>query len=400
MNDTKRFGETVLHIGQLAEGTQLKVGDAVTGHVEGTRRWPIMQNHTVTHLLNWALREVLGDAVEQKGSLVDAEKTRFDFSHNKPLTSEEVDRIQALVNEQIDARHPLSMKLVDQAAAREINTLRAVFGEKYPDEVRVVSIGADIDDMLADKDNSKWLVNAVEFCGGTHLSNSGDIERFVLTQEEGVAKGIRRVVGITGPNAREAEETGEAYLEQVRVLEHEQVENLPEKLAALQKDISESTVPLHDRYMIREKITELQKVIKKAQKAQAAENTGAVKEIVAGLVENAETINGVTVVVGEIPPADKEAGRGAIDWIRTKTQASAVLLATAGDDKVSLIAGMSKGAVDKGLKAGDLIREVAPIVGGKGGGRPDMAQGGGTDPEKMDEALNAARQWIADKLNA
>ncbi len=398
VTDTKRFGETILHIGQLGEGVCLKTGDSVTAHVDGTRRWPTMQNHTATHLLNWALREVLGDGVEQKGSLVDAEKTRFDFSHNKPLTAEEVDRIQALVNEQIEAKQEIHTADTDQAEAREINTLRAVFGEKYPDRVRVVAVGADVGDLLGNSKDTKWMGHAVEFCGGTHLSNSGDVERFVLVQEEGVAKGVRRLVGITGPNAREAEETGEAYIEQARNLGHLDPATLGEVLALLQKDLAEATVPLHDRHVIREQVADLQKRLKKAQKEEAAQSGGAVKEKVADLLGSASTASGVTIVVGEIPPADKEAGRSAVDWIRSKTESSAVLLATVDEGKVSLIAGMSKDAVERGLRAGDLIKEVAPLVGGRGGGRPDMAQGGGTDPSKLAEALAEAKCWIESKL--
>jgi alanyl-tRNA synthetase len=399
VTDTKRFGDTILHIGEAVESEfPLKVGDQVRIEVEDADRAAIMKNHTATHLLNWALREVLGDGVQQKGSLVDAEKTRFDFSHNKPMTPEELARVEALVNEQIDAKQPVYIKEVDQAVARQVNTLRAVFGEKYPDTVRVVSVGADIDTMLADPRNARWMKHAVEFCGGTHLCGSADAERFVLLAEEGVAKGVRRVTGITGRAAGEAVARGERLSRKIAEFRDESPEALAAFMADAQKELNEVPMPVTVRHALREKLDELRKKLKTAEKRQSVESGGQVRTRVEELYETAETWSGVTVVVGEVPHADADALRGAIDWVRNKSQASAVFLAMADGDKVTLIAGMSKDAVAKGLKAGDLIRETAPVVGGKGGGRPDMAQGGGNDPSRIAESVQAARVWLKSKL--
>src|SRR5678815_3110320 len=172
---------------------QLKVGEHVTATLAGVRP-RTEQNHTATHLANWALREVLGDAVQQKGSLVDPDKLRFDFSHGKAVTEEELGRVEALVNECVEKKLPVYADVAPQEKALKIHGLRAVFGEKYPPMVRVVSIGAPVGELLADPSNAKWRQNSIEFCGGTHLKNTGDVEAFIVTAEESVSKGVRRIV--------------------------------------------------------------------------------------------------------------------------------------------------------------------------------------------------------------
>jgi len=374
--------------------------------VNASRRWPTMQNHTATHVMNWALRDVLGDTVDQKGSLVDPEKTRFDFSHNKPVTDEQLARIERLVRDQIKQGLDVYAAMreddfVDQEAARKINTLRAVFGEKYPDRVRVVSIGVPIEDLLAAPDNPEWMNYSVEFCGGTHVSNTREIEAFCLIGEEGVAKGVRRVVGVSGDAAKEAIRAGKELLAEAKALiaaTDSGDDGLPARVSSFQTEFAEAQIPILVRREIAAILSDVQKALRAMEKEQAAQSGGAVMDVVAELFASAESVGGVTVVVGEVPTAPPDALRGAIDWIRNKTESSAVLLAMAAEGKVTLIAGMSKDAVKRGLKAGDLIKEVAPIVGGRGGGRPDMAQGGGTDPSKIGEAVDSARDWINGRL--
>ena len=396
--DTVRAGHAILHVGKmrrgffgLTEDVEAKLSDS---------RLPTMQNHTATHVLNWALREVLeiegGGKVDQKGSLVDPEKTRFDFSHNKPLTDEELDKIEKLCGEQIAAKLPVyaasrEEDFQNQKQAREINTLRAVFGEKYPDRVRVVSIGVPIEDLLREPTNPKWMSYSVEFCGGTHVKNTSEIEHFMLTSEEGVAKGVRRVVGISGSAARNAETRGAALLREARALP-------PAQLADFQKRLVEASIPLRLRRQIHTVLLDVQKVMKEQAKESAAVSGDAALDAVKKLFETAQTVGGVTIVVGEVPPASPDALRGAIDWVRNKTESSAVLLGFASEGKVTLLAGMSKTVVDRGLKAGDLIKEICPLVGGKGGGRPDMAQGGGGDPTGLANALKSGQEWITGKL--
>ncbi len=417
VHDTKKFLHTIAHFGKCDSGTvqvpntsNFAYGSTIrppppTGLVIGGARATVgpsrdltQRNHTATHLLNWALRDVLGEHVQQKGSLVDPEKTRFDFSNPKPLTHDELNRVQELVCDRIDKAWRVYTKEVDQQRAREIVTLRAVFGEKYPDVVRVVSIGADIDEMLADPKNSKWMAYSVEFCGGTHVDNSSDVKKFVLVSEEAVAKGVRRVVGVTGDEAQKAENAGEAISTLVKQLAADSPERIASQLASVTKRIEEATMPIVVRMDLRDEIAKLQKTAKQYAKGQASAAEGDVLATAAELLESAAVVNGTHVIVGEVPTASADALRHAVDWFRQKTESSAVLLACSDGHKVTLIAGMSRDVVKRGVKAGDLIREIAPAVGGKGGGRPDLAQGGGGDPAGIATALEQAAAWLTAKL--
>ncbi|MCH7591692.1 MAG: hypothetical protein IH989_02775, partial [Planctomycetes bacterium] len=429
---TLRSGSKVIHLVDpmplVRSETPLKKGEDAQLIVDTENRRPTEQNHTSTHLLNWALREVLefrggGDKVNQRGSLVDPEKTRFDFSHNRPLTEDELSRIETLVQKQVDEKHRVYTTEVEKKSADEINTLRAVFGENYPDTVRVVSIGAPIteedaqktgasDWLLRSPKSSEWMKYSVEFCGGTHVKNTSEIGAFVLTHEEGVAKGVRRVVGISGEAARKAIELGKLLLVEASALAENEGDtgtkgrrdvgnstvDLSAALSAFQQKVADATIPVLVRHELQARIVELQKLVKQQQKQSASASGEAVMDCVRKLFENAATIGGVKVVVGEVPSAPTDKLRGAIDWVRNKTEASAVLLAGVTGDRVTLIAGMSKAVVAKGVKAGDLIKEIAPLVGGKGGGRPDMAQGGGTDPSGVNAAIEHAVQWLAGRL--
>ncbi len=415
-----RAWEVIAHCGVVTKGP-IRSGDACEMGVSEDHRVPTMQNHTATHVLNWALREVLCPAeerenphVQQKGSLVDPDKTRFDFSHNHALSGEELSRIESLVKKQIGENlevHDLldGKREVPQPKAREINTLRAVFGEKYPDLVRVVSIGPGIKELLADPKNAKWMQYSVEFCGGTHVKNSREIGDFVLVHEEAVAKGVRRVVGLTGETAARARQRGESLLEIADDLRREvrsskfEVRKGSETydLSRLLREVADADkpIPILTRHRLADTIALLQESAKEDQKKSAAKaQRGAVEAVGDLLAAHATDVNGVTVVVGEVPGASADALRSGIDFVRNKKGSSAVLLAAVDDGKVTLVAGMSRDLVERGLKAGDLIKEICPLVGGKGGGRPDMAQGGGNDPNGLSKALEKAAEWIAAKL--
>jgi len=365
-------------------------------------RVPTMHNHTATHILNWSLREVLelggGGKVDQKGSLVDPEKTRFDFSHNKALTAEELERIEALCNEQIKADRPVYTKEVAERDARRINSLRAVFGEKYPEMVRVVSVGADIDAMLADPQNPEWMKHPVEFCGGTHVRRTGEIGAFVLTAEEAVAKGIRRVVGITGERAAQVIEAGKRLLDQAAAIKAGPADQIAAGLADLQKQVGECEIPVRDRIALRGLIAELQQLVKQQSKQQAAQTAGALSGVRQEMLEKAERVNGTALVVGELPEAPVEQVREAADWLRTQAGSAAVCLAVTLDGKPMLVAAMTEDLVKKGLKAGELIRHVVPAIDGRGGGKPDLAQAGGKKAEGIADALAAAAEWIRERL--
>ncbi len=409
--ETLKASETILHRGHCVRG-QLKIplpsagstggpsGAPCRAFVDGSHREPTMRNHTSTHVLNWALREVLGEHVQQKGSLVDPEKTRFDFSHPKPVSDDELNRIESLVNERIEAKLGVftknDCKLAD---AQKIKGLRAVFGEKYPDVVRVVSIGVPVEDLLADPDNDEWMKYSVEFCGGTHVKNMAEAERFVIVSEEAVAKGVRRVVGVTGDAARKAEEAGRRLLERADALRNAPAEEVAGGVAELQKELADSIVPVRESGRLRSVLGELQEIAKQHGKLQAGVAAADVLTAAANLLESAWAAGDTKIIVGAVPNGPADALRGAIDWFRQKTASSAVLLANHDGEKVTLIAGMTRDVVDRGVKAGDLIKEIAPLVGGRGGGRPDMAQGGGTDPTGVDRAVGRAREWLIERLS-
>ena len=349
--------------------------------------------------MNWALREVLGEHVQQKGSLVDAEKTRFDFSNNKALTPAEVERVEQLVNEKIQAGLTVYDQPVPQEEALKINGLRAVFGEKYPDVVRVMSIGTPVDDLLANPDNPGWREISIEFCGGTHVKNTREIEQFAIVAEEAVAKGIRRVVGITGPAAKDAIAQGETLLKQADTLRNAtDATNLAEQLAALQTAINESTLRVVDRAKLRDAVSEVQKTIKQQHKAQAAAAQDVVADKVAELLPAAPKIGDTTVVVTEMPDVPVDQLKTGCDIIKQKCGSAAILFGVAAGEKALLIAAMSNDLIKRGLKAGDLVKQVAKLVKGGGGGPPTLAQAGGKDPSQIPAALEAGKKWIEEKL--
>ena len=367
-----------------------------------------MKNHTATHILNWALRDVLGDHVQQKGSLVDPEKTRFDLSHNAPISEVELARIEAHVNRLIEADLPVYTQEVKQEKARKINTLRAVFGEKYPDRVRVVSIGVEIGEedgndpitLLGNPDNPEWMNYSVEFCGGTHLKHTGEAGGFRLIEESAVAKGIRRVVGITGERAERAEASARAL---TRLLtEAGTVEDvaLPNRISEITAEMNQTELPLVEKMRLRADLAKLQerakKIAKQSAKAGAADVMGKVDDLLA----SAEKVGEHAVIAANLGSATIDQLRAASDSLRDRAGSAAVFLAAEHDGKVALLAAMTKDLIAQGVKAGDLIKAIAPIVGGKGGGRPDIAQGGGSDVEKIDEAVAEAVQWLLAKLGS
>jgi len=398
---TQKLGDAVAHVGRVTRG-RIEPGQEAALAVDA-RREQTRRNHTATHVLNWALREVLeiggGGKVDQKGSLVDPERTRFDFSHNKPLTSEEIDRVVALCNEKIRADLPVHTRVVKQADALKINTLRAVFGEKYPDEVRVVSCGADIDAMLREPKNPEWMQYPVEFCGGTHVNRTGEIGVFVLVSEEAVAKGIRRVVGITGEKAQKAIEAGRRLREKAASIQAGPPDGVAAGLAELQREMPEVEIPLADRVALRDAVAGLQQIAKRQSKQVSAESAGAIRAVRQQLLDAAERINGHALIVGEVPSAPVEQIREAADWLRTQAGSAAVLLGMRGEGgKPLLLAAVTEDLKKNGLHAENLIREIAAHIDGRGGGKPDMAQAGGKKAEGLAAALKAGAQALREQL--
>jgi alanyl-tRNA synthetase len=380
----------VLHIGRLRSG-KIVVGDRVEAVVLGGRD-RTEKNHTGTHIANWALREVLGDGVQQKGSLVDPEKLRFDFSHPKSLAIEEIGKVEELVGEAINKKLPVYTETVGQELALKINGLRAVFGEKYPPMVRVVSIGAPVKDLLADPTNPKWRQYSIEFCGGTHLQASDNIGKFCVISEESVSKGIRRLVAVTGETAKTISQAGAAAEELIAKSRQMPDEKLPEAISALQQSAA-GQIPLRSKRAVQGAIVELQAKYKAHEKtAKASGKTGGVDAIaIAGqLLAKAADLAGGKLIVGEIAGATDDQLRSAVDSLRKKSPSYAILVAAGEGEKVTFVAAVSDDLVAKGLKAGDWVKQVAAVTGGGGGGRPQMAQGSGKDPAKLEDALKLA----------
>jgi alanyl-tRNA synthetase len=388
---TRSAGGYVLHVGKLEAG-HLAVGDHVTATLAGVRP-RTEKNHTSTHLANWALREVLGEGVQQKGSLVDPDKLRFDFSHGQSLAEEELARVEQLVNENIGRKLPVYAQEAPQEQALKINGLRAVFGEKYPPMVRVVCIGAPVADLLSDPANPKWRQFSVEFCGGTHLKNASDAGAFAITSEESVSKGIRRIVALTGDAAREVVSRGESIEKQLASAKVKPGAELPAVIAELQKAIGAGDLSLRTRRRAQATIAELQDRYKKWEKANRAQSAAKidVAEISAKLLGDAPKLGPGKLVVGEVAGATPEQLLSVTDSLKKKAGSYAVLLGSAVDGKVSFVAAVSDDLIAQGLKAGDWIREAAKATGGGGGGRPQLAQAGGKDPAKLPDALQVAR---------
>jgi alanyl-tRNA synthetase len=393
----RKVGGFVLHVGQLKSGA-ITVASDFTATVDPILRPRTEKNHTGTHIANWALREVLGEGVQQKGSLVDPEKLRFDFSQSKALSDEEIARVEQLVDQAIHKELPIYAEEAPQEKALKINGLRAVFGEKYPPMVRVVSVGVPVADLLADPANPKWRQYSIEFCGGTHTTSTKEIHMFYIMTEESVSKGVRRISAVTGSIA------GEAFMayENIDVILSSPVKDdeISETISALQDALQFRVVPLLAKRRAQKAIAELQsrqRAIEKASKAQSGGTAVDVIKAAGELLAKAQTIAGGKLIVGKIDGVTDDQLRSAVDSLKKKASSHAILLGTADEQKVTFVAAVSDDLIAKGLKAGDWIKQVAAIAGGGGGGRPQMAQGSGKDPSKLADALKVAVD-VAKKL--
>ena len=353
---TKKFGSHFGHEGKLGMG-ELKVGDIVNARVEGPRRQATALNHSATHLLHAALRIVLGDHVTQKGSLVTHERTRFDFSHPQPVTSEELVAIEAMVNREIRQNEVVETRVMPIEEAKAAGAM-ALFGEKYDDEVRVLSMG-DF---------------SVELCGGTHVARTGDIGLFKILSEGGVASGVRRIEAVTG----------ECALEQVVALEA-----TLDQAAALLKTGADSIVSKIEQMTERLKGTEREV---DALKMKLATQAGG------DLLDDVVDVCGVQCLVASLDGQDPKTLRDTLDRVKNRLSQGVVVLATVRDEKVNLIAGVTDNLTDR-VKAGDLIGFVAAQVGGRGGGRADMAQAGGTEPASLPDAMKSVAAWLEEQLS-
>lgn len=355
VSDTQKYGQAIGHIGKVASGT-LKVGDAVQADVDEARRQRIRLNHSATHLMHAALRQVLGTHVAQKGSLVNDKALRFDFSHFEAMKPEEIRAVEDLVNAQIRRNLAIETNIMDIDAARASGAM-ALFGEKYGDRVRVLRMG-DF---------------STELCGGTHAARTGDIGLFRITSESGTAAGVRRIEAVTGEGAMAILHAQSDQLNDIAQLLKGDSHNLGEKVRAAL-----------------ERTRQLEKELQQLKEQAAAQES-------ANLSSKAEEINGVKLLVSELTGVEPKMLRTMVDDLKNQLGSAIVVLATVADGKVSLIAGVSKDVTDR-VKAGELVGMVAQQVGGKGGGRPDMAQAGGTDASALPAALASVKGWVSAKL--
>lgn len=357
VNDTQKIQAAVFgHKGKLARG-RLAVGDSVTATIDLHARAASARNHSATHLLHAALRHVLGDHVAQKGSLVNPERTRFDFAHGEPVSAEQIAELERVVNRVISHNLPVKAEVMSMEAAQKSGAMM-LFGEKYGDEVRVLTMG----DFSA------------ELCGGTHVQRTGDIGLFKIVAESGVAAGVRRVEAVTGEGAIAHIQSQDALLKEAAgALKAQTLDEVAAKIGSLQDNVKT-----------------LEKELAKL-KGQLAASAGD------SLADGAADVNGVKVLAVELPGADNNALRETLDKLKDKLGSAAIVLAAKGDGKVALVAGVTADLTSK-LKAGELVNFVAQQVGGKGGGRPDMAQAGGTQPENLAAALAGVQAWVAAKL--
>ncbi|REE17802.1 alanyl-tRNA synthetase [Paraburkholderia sp. BL6665CI2N2] len=355
VSDTLKVqADVVGHHGTLEQGT-LKVGDVVKAEIDAVRRARTQRNHSATHLMHKALREVLGSHVQQKGSLVDADKTRFDFAHNAPMTDEQIRRVEEIVNAEVLANAPGIVRVMPFDEAVKGGAM-ALFGEKYGDEVRVLDLGF-----------------SRELCGGTHVHRTGDIGLFKIVMEGGVAAGIRRVEAITGDNA-------------VRF-----VQDLDARINAAAAVLKAQPSELTQR------ITQVQDQVKSLEKELSALKSKMASSQGDELAGQAIEVDGVHVLAATLEGADVKTLRETVDKLKDKLKSAAIVLASVEGGKVSLIAGVTADASKK-VKAGDLVNFVAQQVGGKGGGRPDMAQAGGTEPANLPAALAGVKGWVEGQL--
>ncbi|MGX9218268.1 alanine--tRNA ligase [Massilia varians] len=354
VEDTLKIQAEVFgHHGVLREGS-LKVGDTVDAQVDTVKRARTIRNHSATHLMHKALREVLGSHVQQKGSLVDPEKTRFDFSHGAPLTAEEIAKVEMIVNREILENHATQAQHMTFDDAVKHGAM-ALFGEKYGDTVRVLDIGS-----------------SKELCGGVHVTRTGDIGLFKIVSEGGVAAGIRRVEAVTGEGALALVQSINRKLQEAAGALKTSPDELPSRIAQVQ-----------------DQVKSLEKEVA-ALKSKLAAGQGD------ELVTKAIDVNGIKVLAATMEGADVTALRETMDKLKDKLKTAAIVLASVADGKVSLIAGVTKDATGK-VKAGELVNFVAQQVGGKGGGRPDMAQAGGTDPAGLPQALAGVAGWVGER---
>ena len=394
VSDVKKFGAYVLHIGKVEAGT-LTVGDDATLTVDYARRAPIAKNHTSTHMVNLALKKALGKACDQRGSLCDADKLRFDFAYNKPLTPDELKATQEHVNAQIAAKLEVHTQVSALDDAQKINGLRAVFGEQYPDPVRVLAIGGPgVSQMIEAPTTGEWEQYSTEFCGGTHVKNAGEIGKFALITEEGLGKGVRRVLGFTDKKAEAAFAEADALRKRVAAAAALAADKLSAEANELDKVWNGAQIPAFDKKELRDEIDKLKKKVVDASKGNAKANTDAAKAEAEALADAAQ---GKKFVVALLKTeADAKIVEAALAAMAAKLPAAALLVL--GKGKAACALGVVPKDLEGTIAANEWVNTALAKIGGKGGGKPARAQGQARDPSNIAEAEAAAIAYATEKF--
>jgi len=368
VEETTKIANCVVHRGKVADGS-FGVGQKVKAIVSKDRV-AIKKNHTATHLLQWALQETLGKSVAQQGSYVGPDYLRFDFTYPKALTTEQLKQVENLVREKILEDLPVTWAVLPKDKAQQLGAM-ALFGEKYGSEVRVVAVGAGSDAQIEEAFSK-------EFCGGTHVDKLGSIGGFKIIKEESISAGVRRITALTGQGLNDYLEKASDIVDELSVILKVPSDGLVDRIGQLIKDNKQ-----------------LSKKLKSASKATGSDVMGQARQ----LLEKCDKIGNSSIIVGQLSAASVEQAREAIDMLKKKAKSAAIVLGFDDDGKATLIAGMSSDLVEKGLSAGDIVKNIAPIVDGGGGGRPQMAQAGGKKPQKINVALTRAAEIIREKLS-
>ncbi|KAJ3193439.1 Alanine--tRNA ligase [Irineochytrium annulatum] len=375
VEDVQVFGGFVLHVGYLENGT-LSVGDEVVASYDEERRKPIMNNHTGTHILNYALLKVLGAGIDQKGSLVSPDKLRFDFSQKSAPTTKQLEEIESICNAFIKQNKTVYAKEVPLSLAKSIKGLRAVFGEVYPDPVRVVSVGFDIDEILKNTSNDRWAETSIEFCGGTHVPRTGDIKQLVIIEESSIAKGIRRVVALTGEQAHEVQMNAVQFGTKIMKAKQLAGKDLEAEIKTMTKEIDEGVFPVVSKANFRLQRDALKKAFDDEDKARKLKEANEAVERVKAYFESHP--QAAYVVMDLNVGSNGKAVSSAIAHIKTLSKSALLVSMDAGAGKISYSAVVSAQGVEKGLKAVEWANVVAGLVEGKAGGKDDAAQGAGS----------------------
>jgi alanyl-tRNA synthetase len=392
--NVQKYGSYIVHIGSGS----LKVGDEVDIEVDFERRADIAKNHTSTHILNFALRKVLGTKVDQRGSFVSADKMRFDFTNSAPVKPDQCGEAERIVSEQIAANYDIYTKEVPLAAAREICSLRAVFNEQYPDPVRVVSVGQDIDKLLADPKNEEWQKHSVEFCGGTHLRNFSEAQAFCIVAEEAVAKGIRRVECRSGKLALECIQAADTFESKVKAID-EKSADLDKQCAALLTELETAVLPVCRIDLIKKQINSLRTKAVQAGKAALEELAKKMAEAATQIAKESKEAGKPFVVAHIDAQGNVKAMEAAMKGFLATLNTIPVMMITTSDEekKIAALAEVPKDLSAK-ISAKDWVAETLAVCGGKGGGKPERAQGQGKEPEKLREVLEVASKLATSKL--